>query len=72
VKKRTSAMFVELTIIFISDNAESIKQRLLIWNYYNPRTAGNMLNTLENYVIGLSFKQNFFNSENQDLETISG
>ena len=65
-------MFVELTIIFISDNAESIKQRLLIWNYYNLRTAGNMLNTLENYVIEWSFKKNFFNSENQDLETISG
>ena len=72
MKKRTSAMFMELTIIFISDNAESIKQRLLIWNYYNLRTAGNMLNTLENYVIELSFKKNFFNSENQDLETISG
>lgn len=65
-------MFVELTIIFISDNAESIKQRLLIWNYYNLRTAGNMLNTLENYVMEWSFKKNFFNSENQDLETISG
>ena len=65
-------MFMELTIIFISDNAESIKQRLLIWNYYNLRTAGNMLNTLENYVIEWSFKKNFFNSENQDLETISG
>ena len=65
-------MFVELTIIFISDNAESIKQRLLIWNYYNLRTAGNMLNTLENYVLEWSFKKNFFNSENQDLETISG
>ena len=72
MKKRTSAMFMELTIIFISDNAESIKQRLLIWNYYNLRTAGNMLNTLENHVIELSFKKNFFNSENQDLETISG
>ena len=65
-------MFMELTIIFISDNAESIKQRLLIWNYYNLRTAGNMLNTLENYVMEWSFKKNFFNSENQDLETISG
>ena len=70
--KRTSAMFVELTVIFISDNAESIKQRLLIWNYYSPGTAGNMLNTLEKYVIELSFKQNFLNLENQDLETISG
>ena len=72
MKKRTSAIFVELTIIFISDNAESIKQRLLICNYYSPRTAGNMLNTLEKYVVELSFKQDFFNLENQDLKTISG
>ena len=48
--KRTSAMFVELTVIFISDNAESIKQRLLIWNYYSPGTAGNMLNTRQGVV----------------------
>lgn len=69
--KRISAMFVELTVIFISDNAESIKQRWLIWNY-SPGTAGNILNTLEKYVTELSFKQNFLNLENQDLETIRG